>query len=127
MSDNTKTLEGLNVLLAEDDNMNVIVLTKFLSRWGIACDVARNGEEAVTRCRDKKYDLVLMDMYMPVMDGCQAARSIRTFDTDVKIFALTADSSSESREAAESSGMSDFVLKPFNPDQLYQKLASLKS
>lgn len=117
----------LNVLLAEDDAMNVIVVSKFLQRWGIICDVARNGQEAVEKARAKKYDVILMDMYMPLMNGVDASKEIRTFDQTTKIFALSADASPEMKEQAIHGGISDFVTKPFNPEELHFKLSNLKA
>jgi CheY-like chemotaxis protein len=119
-------LGHLNILLAEDDAMNVIVLTKFLQRWGVVCDVARNGKEAVEKCQSREYDVILMDMYMPVMTGIEATKLIREFNKEVKIFALTADTSAEMREQTLQCGLDDFVTKPFNPEELYQKLICLK-
>ncbi|MCC6684890.1 MAG: response regulator [Bacteroidia bacterium] len=116
----------LHVLLAEDDAMNIIVVSKFLQRWGISCDVARNGMEAVDKAKEKKYDVILMDMFMPMMNGTEAARQIRTFDEAVRIFALTADSSDEMKQQAIESGITDFVTKPFNPEELHHKLDNLK-
>jgi signal transduction histidine kinase len=120
---NEDSLRGLKVLLVEDYPMNVRVATKFLERWNIDIDLAENGLIAVDKFRPEKYNLILMDVQMPVMDGYEATRQIRLQDEGVPIIALTASSSLGNQDMAFQVGMSDYVTKPFNPRELFMKLA----
>nr|WP_281374160.1 ATP-binding protein [Aromatoleum toluvorans] len=123
------SLAGHHVLLVEDNPLNQQVAGEFLRRLGLTVDVANNGEEAVARTRDGAYDLVLMDLHMPVMDGLEATRLIRRhFDRDaLPILATTADAFSETRERCLAAGMNDHVIKPIDfrtlPDVLAHWLA----
>jgi len=93
-----------------------------LEGWNIIVDVAENGELAVKKIKETPYDLVLMDLQMPVMDGYTATRKIRGFDMNTPIIALTASATSNVREQVMKAGMQDYVTKPFNPDDFYIKL-----
>ncbi|GAB4017823.1 ATP-binding protein [Spirosoma koreense] len=118
-----KTLKGLKILLVEDYPVNVKVALKFLTMWGIEVDTAENGLVAVDKCRAGQFDLVLMDLQMPIMDGYTAAQEIRHFNFDVPIIALTASATFSNRDRAELVGMNDYVTKPFNPKELFYKIA----
>ncbi|MGB3617055.1 MAG: ATP-binding protein, partial [Catalinimonas sp.] len=115
-------LDGLRVLLVEDNLINQKVAGKFLSRWSVDVTVADNGAAAFEAVRDGTYDVVLMDLQMPVMDGFEATRRIRSLDDstrrNVPIIALTAAALSGIKEQIEEAGMNDFVTKPFDPDAL---------
>lgn len=119
-------MEGARVLLAEDNEVNQMVAIQFLKKKGIEVDVALNGAEALDKIRSKEYDLVLMDLQMPEMDGYEAAKRIRAMSdpyfVEVPIVALTASTMSEVRKKVASSGMSDYISKPFSPEVLYQTL-----
>ena len=118
------SLNGMKVLLVEDNKINQIVARKFLTKWDIAIDIADNGQIALDLLEENKYDLVLMDLQMPVMDGFEATkviRSLKKFD-DLPIIALTASAVLEIQDAAMDAGMNDFVTKPFNPQNLYNKI-----
>ena len=110
--------DGLHVLVAEDNNVNAFVITQFFTRWGITTDVAENGSIAVDMVSQKKYDLVFMDLNMPVMDGCEAAKIILANHIETKIIALTAMIEEETVEAIEGTGIIGYVTKPFNPESL---------
>ncbi|MFA7379880.1 MAG: response regulator [Bacteroidia bacterium] len=125
MSEVKNDLTGLRMLIAEDDNMNILVLTKFVQRWGVITDVAKNGREAVDKCTEGTYDVILMDMYMPVMNGIEASVEIRKFNTTTPIFALTADASSDTQENAKTAGINDVITKPFKPEELFEKLSAV--
>jgi PAS domain S-box-containing protein len=116
------------VLLVEDNHVNQIVAHNFLKKWGIDVDFANNGEEALEFIRNKGYDLVLMDLQMPVMDGYTASSRIREMDDpyfkNIPIIALTASAMIEIRQKAFDHGMNDYVSKPFNPDELRSKIVS---
>ena len=104
-----------HILLAEDNEVNVRVMARFLEKWGHEVTVAVDGEEAVALARTKVFDLILMDLQMPKMDGLEATRQIRTFNTGVPIIALTADATTEIRQTVLEAGMNDFSPKPFVP------------
>lgn len=125
MSEVKNDLNGLRMLIAEDDNMNILVLTKFVQRWGVITDVAKNGREAVDKCMEGTYDVILMDMFMPVMNGIEASIEIRKFNTTTPIFALTADASSDTQENAKTAGINDVITKPFKPEELFEKLSAV--
>ncbi|MBO6584572.1 MAG: response regulator [Gracilimonas sp.] len=124
--DNAESLSGLRVLLAEDNLVNQKVMLRFLERWNVDMTVVDNGKEAVEAIKEHNYDVVLMDLQMPTMDGYEASEHIRKLDDPYKrntpIIALTAAALKEVREKVYASGMNDFVTKPFNPADLEQKL-----
>ena len=121
--ENEDILTGVKVLLVEDYPMNIKVATKFLERWKIEIDVAENGKIALEKYEIGKYDLILMDIQMPVMDGYKAAEEIRKIDAHVPIIALTASATLNNHDKAFLVGMNDYVTKPFNPKELFQKIA----
>lgn len=120
------SLKGLRVLLADDNKTNILIAKKFLKKWDIEVVDVRNGLDAVNEVRDNNYDVVLMDLQMPIMDGAEATRRIRALADDFKskipIIALTASAMLEEQENMYSAGMTDFVSKPFNPSDLYKKI-----
>ncbi len=119
-------LAGLKILIAEDNSMNRILLTKVLSKWNCSFTFALNGQEAVEKVINQDFDLILMDLHMPVMDGYKASAAIRGLDNPIRsaipIIALTASVSSNLSEKIKLCGMDDFVLKPFKLDDLFDKL-----
>lgn len=110
------------ILAVEDNPANILILTKFLDKWGMTYDIADNGQIAVERAFLNNYDLILMDLQMPVMDGYQAAMEIRKKDKYTPIIALTASAFAETLIKVKASGMDDLVTKPFNPADLRQKI-----
>jgi PAS domain S-box-containing protein len=119
------SLKGLKVLLAEDNKINQVVAGKFLSKWEVEMDIAENGAEALEMVQNKNYNLVLMDLQMPVLDGFEATKKIRKLGgkySKIPIIALTASAVLEIHEEAISAGMDDFVTKPFDPKLLNSKL-----
>ena len=121
--ENEDTLSGVKVLLVEDYPMNIKVAVKFLERWKIDVDVAENGKIALEKYQIGKYDLILMDIQMPVMDGYKASEEIRKIDANIPIIALTASATLDNHDKAFIVGMNDYVTKPFNPKELFQKIA----
>ena len=116
-------LEGAKVLLVEDNPVNVMVAKKFLSRWEIEVDVAENGRESLEKVAgNKKYDLILMDLQMPIMDGYDAARELRKMGYEIPILALTASVMLDVGDKVFQAGMNDFITKPFDPNDLYNKI-----
>lgn len=123
------SLKGMKVLLAEDNLVNQKVMQRFFERWEATLEIVNNGQEVVNEVKKASYDIVLMDLQMPVMDGYEAATMIRKFEDPSKgripIVALTAAALTEVREKVFACGMNDFITKPFNPNELKQKLADL--
>ncbi len=117
---------GLHVLVAEDDSINRFVVTRFLTDLGCQVECVENGEEAVEAARNGKYDLLLMDLQMPQMDGRQATQAIRAQESPeahIPIIALTANVISGEREMCLQAGMDDFIVKPLQPERLREVLA----
>ncbi len=115
---------GACVLLVEDNPVNLEVSTSLLHDAGLSVDPAENGRVAVDRVRGARYDLILMDMQMPEMDGLQATRATRALAAggDVPIVAMTANAFDDDRQACAAAGMDDFVAKPVDPESLYATL-----
>lgn len=118
----TSSLQCMQVLLVEDNPMNIFVTRKFLERWQVQIDDANNGKEALFAVQKKRYDLILMDLQMPEMDGFEAATQMRKGGLKTPIVALSANASSEARDKVIQSGMNEFMSKPFNPEALLQTL-----
>ena len=122
-------LKGMKILLAEDNLVNQKVMKRFLERWEVDMKVVNNGKEAVDALQECNFDMILMDLQMPEMDGYEATERIRKLDDPYKrkvpIVAITAAALKEVREHVYAAGMNDFVTKPFNPAELEQKLAQI--
>jgi CheY-like chemotaxis protein len=118
------TLEGVSVLLTEDDPMNQFIAKKFLMKWGLKVTEASNGREAVDMIQSKGFQIVLMDIHMPVMDGSEAVRQIRAMQDNyfktVPIIAFSAVV--QDKQTATAMGMTDFTSKPINPADLQKKI-----
>lgn len=122
----SKSLEGIKVLLVEDNLINQKVMTRFLEKWNMEITVANNGNEALKKVAEEHFHIILMDLQMPMMDGYQSSQAIRTIDDqrkrNIPIIALTAAALKEVKEKVYASGMNDFITKPFNPVELQEKL-----
>lgn len=116
-------LNGLKVLLVEDNLINTKITVKILSNWGIEIETAENGLIGVEMFLENRYDLILMDLSMPVMDGYEASAIIREKDSKIPIIALTASASYGYLEKALKMGVNDYIIKPFNPKELNYKLS----
>ena len=124
-------LDGMRILLAEDNDINAEITIQLLELKNVIVERAENGQQALDlfQARPQGYfDLILMDVNMPVKDGMTAVRELRGLDREdarsVLIFAMTANTFQEDREAAVQAGMDDFLPKPFEVDQLYNALRS---
>jgi len=119
-------LEGKRVLIAEDNKINFFVVDKFLKKWGITVTHAENGKIALDLIRKNEFDLVLMDLHMPEMDGIEATEIIRNSGEagmkDLPVIALTAAIMSDHEDKVKELDFNDFILKPFKPRDLYMKI-----
>ena len=115
---------GTRVLLVEDNEINQEVAIGLLEDAAIKVDLAENGEIAVRMAQENDYDAVLMDMQMPVMDGIDATRAIRSDPRfqNLPIIAMTANAMAADREKCLNAGMNDHIGKPIDPDQLFSVL-----
>ncbi|HSV36781.1 MAG TPA: DAHL domain-containing protein [Ramlibacter sp.] len=114
-------IRGRRVLLVEDNDINQQVARELLVDGGLVVDVADNGEVALAMLRQRDYDLVFMDMQMPVMDGVTAAREIRAMERykDLPVVAMTANAMAQDRRTCLDAGMNDCLVKPFDPQDLW--------
>ncbi len=117
-------LTGYKVLLVEDNNMNVLIAKRLLEKWDMKVDVASNGEEAIQKVENNPYDIILMDLQMPIMDGYDATKIIRKLGYDLPILALTASAMFEKATKTQEAGLNGVVTKPFNPHDLFDAIAS---
>jgi CheY-like chemotaxis protein/HPt (histidine-containing phosphotransfer) domain-containing protein len=114
-----------HILLVEDNLINQIVAQELLESVGMTIDVANNGQEAINKVKTTRYDLILMDMQMPVLDGISATRIIRTLDNGhhLPIIAMTANVFTDDRLRCLDAGMNAHIAKPVDPSILYSTLA----
>jgi CheY-like chemotaxis protein len=115
--------EGLRVLLAEDNPVNALLVRELLRRRGHSVEHVTTGSAAVKACAEKKFDLVVMDLHMPGLDGIGATKKIRAAEaaagiSPIPIFALTADALETGRKACQEAGMTGFMTKPVDPTHL---------
>lgn len=117
-------LKGKRILLVEDNEFNQIIAISMLEKWELNIDTAINGKVAIEKLKQGKYDLVLMDKQMPIMDGLQASKIIRNeLKSDIPIIALTANVLKGVIETCKAAGMNDYISKPFEPKLLMHKIA----
>ena len=122
---------GLRVLLAEDDDINALLLRSMLLRQGHEITEVDNGEDAVAAAAEESFDVILLDLQMPKMSGIEAARAIRMIEGQrsakpAKLMAVTADARPESRDAALAAGFDVYLQKPMTPDALRELLGAAK-
>jgi CheY-like chemotaxis protein len=117
---------NLKILLVEDVELNRIYEVEMLKNFfGVTCDTAENGAIALEKAKEKQYDIILMDMRMPIMNGLDSTRKIREFDKDIPIVCMSANVYKEDKIAAEESGMNDFIEKPLERSDIEGKLLKL--
>ena len=126
-----QTLAGKEVLLVEDNELNMEIAQIVLTKAGMVVDTAENGQVAVTKASAKRYDVILMDIQMPVMNGYEATRAIRQFENkelaQVPIIAMTANAFQEDKQKALNEGMDGHVAKPLNVEMLLQVMQEVLS
>jgi len=122
-------LGGLQVLIAEDNPVNVMLMKKLFSKWDVVPTFADNGEHAIELVQYGNFNIVLMDLQMPIMNGFDAAAEIRKMadpkKANIPIIALTASALFDIKDQVYSCGMNDYVSKPFKPDELREKIFAL--
>jgi PAS domain S-box-containing protein len=120
-------LRGLRVLVADDNEVNLLVISGFLRKWEVEFDIVSNGRHAVERIQERDYDLVLMDLRMPELDGYAATRRIRSLPDEkyarLPIFAVSASTRMGQQQELDAAGFTEFVGKPISPDILYARIA----
>lgn len=129
---NADSLKNIKVMIAEDDEFNIMVLTDDLKYYlpGVEISLATNGEEAFELFKNQEFDIILMDMQMPKVDGCESAQLIRQFEQEEKksnstpIIAMTANTVRSEIEKCLSAGMDDYISKPYQPERLIIKIAN---
>jgi two-component system sensor histidine kinase/response regulator len=117
------TFQGY-ILLAEDNEINQLVAKDMLNHMGIKVDIANNGEEAVSMAKENSYDLIFMDLQMPIMDGFSASKEIRKFDTQIPIIAFSAAVMQQDKELTLGAGMNSHIAKPINILELQEVLTT---
>ena len=118
-------LNGVRVLIAEDNMVNMSIAKRFLTKWGIDVKEAYNGKEAVDLFSKNEFDLVLIDLEMPEMDGVTALGEIKKINPSIPAIAFTAAVYDNMRADLLQKGFKEFVPKPFRPEDLHSKIATL--
>ena len=124
-------IKNARILVAEDNRLNQLVVRKFLEKWEVQFEIVDNGSKACDLVKEKDFDIILMDLQMPVMDGYEAARLIRQLPAEkyrnIPIVALTASVAIEIQQKIASYGINDYLIKPLNPEDLYSKISKYVS
>ena len=121
-----KQLKNITVLIADDNPMNRIVVKRILTKHDVQVTAVENGKDAIDILNDKTFDIILMDIQMPIMDGIEATKFIRgKLNLQTPIVALTGTSSQDQVELCFSVGMNEYIEKPFNSKTLLQTLVKL--
>ncbi len=127
-TDYTQDGKGIKVLVVEDNTINQMLINKVLQKRSFEIDIAENGVVALNKYKTDHYDIVLMDLQMPEMDGYETTRNIRKMEGDKKdipIVAMTAHTIKGEMERCLAIGMNDYIPKPFNVSELFDKMFAL--
>jgi signal transduction histidine kinase/CheY-like chemotaxis protein len=116
-------LKNKKVLVVEDNKINQMITKKMLEKKSMLCEIIDNGEDAIETVKTNSYDLILMDVHLPGINGTIATKHIRELDSKTPIIAITAISLDENREMLLSYGMNDVITKPFHPEDFYSIIA----
>ncbi|UCV27091.1 MASE3 domain-containing protein [Ferribacterium limneticum] len=124
-STRSESLKGARILVVDDEPLNSMILTEILSELQVSVSLAENGQSALDQAKAELFDLILMDMQMPILNGLDATRQIRRIAgyEEIPIIALTANVQPEHKAQANEAGMNDFLGKPFNFDDLLAKVS----
>lgn len=117
----TTCLLGVRILLVDDDPYSSLVAQHMLEFWSASIDTADNGQDAVDKVKAQLYDLILMDIQMPVMDGISATRAVREINPTIPVIALTASEDQE-EDMVELSGFNNSLTKPYTPEELLDRI-----
>ena len=122
--------KSLKILLAEDNVLNQKLIFLNLKKYGFTIDIANNGREALEKVKNNSYDLIIMDLMMPVMDGLEASKKIREYEKSVnrytKIIGLTANTFDTDREKCLAHGMDEYMAKPFDLEEFLRIIKYLE-
>jgi PAS domain S-box-containing protein len=125
MADLDTGIANIKVLVVEDIALNQLLMRTLLDDFGFECDIAANGKLAIEKLQSKSYDIILMDLQMPEMNGFEATEYIRyTMNSDIPIIALTADVTTSDLNKCKAVGMNDYISKPVDDRLLYSKIVS---
>tara|TARA_R110002049_G_scaffold115795_3_gene267941 strand:+ start:9784 stop:11550 length:1767 start_codon:yes stop_codon:yes gene_type:complete len=124
-----ENLKGARILVAEDNKINIMVIEKFLSKWQVDFDIAENGLIAINMAMENTYDMILMDLQMPVMNGFEASKAIRESGNPLNkvmpIYALSASTGMDIKNQLGEYGIDGLICKPFNPTELFKTLTNI--
>jgi len=120
-------IKPMNILFVEDHFLNQIATKQVLTSWSdyITVDIADNGKIGVEKFQSGEYDIILMDLQMPILNGFEAAAQIRTLDTEISMIALSANTNKKEAEKCLAIGINDYLAKPYNPEELKGKIMTL--
>ncbi|MBU2885853.1 response regulator [Gilvimarinus agarilyticus] len=124
--DLTPYVKDKRVLIVDDNEINLLMAEKFVTKWGMLCTSVRSGQAAIAALFDQDFDLILLDLQMPEMDGYETARTIRALENEalssIPIIAISADTIDNVQQSVFQSGINDFISKPFNPPDLLSRI-----
>ena len=118
LQEHQSQFKDIEVLVAEDNYMNIELYKIIANKVGFNVDIAKNGKEAVEKVQQKKYDIILMDWHMPILDGIEATKKIRSHKVDTPIVGVTANAIKGDREICIEAGMNDYISKPIRIEQI---------
>ena len=118
------TFIGKKVLLVDDNLINLMVGKQILERSKLKVEVAHDGLTALKKTKEQDFDIILMDIQMPIMDGYAATKEIRKFNSTIPILALSANVFMEIKDKIDDCGMNGFIFKPFSPESLLNQIES---
>jgi CheY-like chemotaxis protein len=119
-------IKHLKILVVEDIELNQLLMKTILEDFGFVCDVANNGKIAIEKLQTNTYDIVLMDLQMPIMNGFKATEYIRNkMNSNIPIIALTADVTTVDLAKCKAAGMSDYIAKPVDEKLLFNKIIGI--
>ncbi len=122
---NHEVLKGLRALIVDDNKINQLLTQKILKDKGVVCSVVNNGFEAIKKVKEETFDVILMDIHMPEMDGYTTTQEIRKLDIEIPIIALTASTLEDTAEKIKTVGINGHISKPFITEEFYKKISEL--